>query len=96
MIEYDWSQIDNAFYVQDFPLLDETPKEENSPFENPSLTQFSKNFIQVVTSEFPLPLPLARVTRRSWQKGELNRVYLGFLTNRIGCFERVLEVFQTV
>ncbi|GAA5879346.1 hypothetical protein JCM16303_003171 [Sporobolomyces ruberrimus] len=49
MIEYDWSQIDNAFYVQDFPLLDETPKEENSPFENPSLTQFSKNFIQVVT-----------------------------------------------
>lgn len=62
MIEYDWSQIDNAFYVQDFPLLDETPKEESSPFENPSLTQFSKNFIQVVTSEF-LSLYLWRALR---------------------------------
>ncbi|GAA6009790.1 hypothetical protein JCM11491_000814 [Sporobolomyces phaffii] len=50
-IEYDWSIIDNAFYVQDFPLLPshQLPTDESTPFQNPTLTQFSKNFIQVVS-----------------------------------------------
>ncbi|GAA5951148.1 hypothetical protein JCM3765_002399 [Sporobolomyces pararoseus] len=47
-IEYDWSLIDNAFYVQDFPLLKQEPSKDSSPWDNPTLNQFSSNFITVV------------------------------------------------
>ncbi|GAA5851039.1 hypothetical protein JCM3766R1_004158 [Sporobolomyces carnicolor] len=65
-IEYDWSIIDNAFYVQDFPLLvgDPRPSTDSnspqSPFDNPTLTQFSKNFIQIIAQ---LGAPKAFVSR---------------------------------
>ncbi|GAA5937021.1 uncharacterized protein JCM15063_000130 [Sporobolomyces koalae] len=48
-IEYDWAQIDNAFYVHDFPLLPEEPHVDLSPYQNPTHTQFSKNMFQVLT-----------------------------------------------
>ncbi|GAA5978291.1 hypothetical protein JCM5350_002254 [Sporobolomyces pararoseus] len=47
-IEYDWSIIDNAFYVQDFPLLKQESSKDSSPWENPTLSQFSSNFITIV------------------------------------------------
>lgn len=55
-ISYDWSIIDNAFYIHDFPLLAEhaefsaTGGEELgklNPLENSTHTQFSRSFIQV-------------------------------------------------
>ncbi|KAG0662233.1 hypothetical protein C6P46_003419 [Rhodotorula mucilaginosa] len=55
-ISYDWSIIDNAFYIHDFPLLAEHAEfsadggEELgtlNPLENPTHTQFSRSFIQV-------------------------------------------------
>ncbi|POY73521.1 hypothetical protein BMF94_3458 [Rhodotorula taiwanensis] len=45
-IAYDWSTIDNALYVHDFPLLTKD-KVDPSPLKNPSNTQYSRRFIEV-------------------------------------------------
>lgn len=53
-VSYDWSQIDNAFYVHDFPRR-RSPSpvdEESNPFRNPTHTQFSKKFFQVCYCAF--------------------------------------------
>ncbi|BGP22123.1 endoplasmic reticulum Ca-transporting P-type ATPase [Rhodotorula toruloides] len=48
-VSYDWSQVDNAFYVHDFPRRRSASpvNEESNPFKNPTHTQFSKKFFQV-------------------------------------------------
>lgn len=65
-ISYDWSIIDNAFYIHDFPLLAEHAEfsadggEELgtlNPLENPTHTQFSRSFIQVCISRSTLLFP---------------------------------------
>ncbi|GAA6030025.1 hypothetical protein JCM8097_009220 [Rhodosporidiobolus ruineniae] len=55
-ISYDWDAMDNAVYVHDFPLLPSSSplarsprgEEEKSPFRNPTHTQFSRTFAQVL------------------------------------------------
>ncbi|GAA5974109.1 hypothetical protein JCM11641_003440 [Rhodosporidiobolus odoratus] len=53
-IAYDYSQMDNALYIHDFPLRSNPPtsstidNDESSPFKNPTHTQFSKRFFQVL------------------------------------------------
>ena len=70
-ISYDWSIIDNAFYIHDFPLLAEhaefsaTGGEELgklNPLENPTHTQFSRSFIQVCISRSTLRFLVRRHT----------------------------------
>ncbi|GAA5918771.1 hypothetical protein JCM6882_006806 [Rhodosporidiobolus microsporus] len=51
-VPYDWDTMDNAFFVQDFPLRHPPPDaaseaDERSPFTNPTHTDFSKRFFQV-------------------------------------------------
>ncbi|GAA5957856.1 hypothetical protein JCM21900_001288 [Sporobolomyces salmonicolor] len=46
-VDYDWSHMDNAFYVHDFPLLP-GPAADPSPLRNPTNTQFSRSFIEVL------------------------------------------------
>ncbi|CEQ39189.1 SPOSA6832_00686 [Sporobolomyces salmonicolor] len=46
-VDYDWSHMDNAFYVHDFPLLP-VPAADPSPLRNPTNTQFSRSFIEVL------------------------------------------------
>ncbi|GAA6000898.1 hypothetical protein JCM10207_004710 [Rhodosporidiobolus poonsookiae] len=49
-VPYDWSTIDNAFYVHDFPLQSRplSPSEDPSPLNNPTHTEFSRRFFAIL------------------------------------------------
>ncbi|SCZ92352.1 BZ3500_MvSof-1268-A1-R1_Chr5-2g07801 [Microbotryum saponariae] len=49
-VEHDWSIIDNAFYVHDFPVLQDTPNTSRSPEHNPTHTPFSRGLLEVMLS----------------------------------------------
>ncbi|GAA5886232.1 hypothetical protein JCM5296_003529 [Sporobolomyces johnsonii] len=46
-VDYDWSHIDNAVYIHDFPLLPSAAADP-SPLRNPTHTQFSRSFVEVL------------------------------------------------
>ncbi|ORY90626.1 tyrosyl-DNA phosphodiesterase-domain-containing protein [Leucosporidium creatinivorum] len=47
-MDYDWAIIDNAFYVHDFPLRRDVAMAAADPRDNPTHTQFSSEFLEVM------------------------------------------------
>ncbi|SCV72437.1 BQ2448_3974 [Microbotryum intermedium] len=50
-VEYDWTMIDNAFYVHDFPVMNDTLNTSKGPEHNPTHTPFSRGLLEVMLSE---------------------------------------------
>ncbi|KAM0749822.1 phospholipase D/nuclease [Meredithblackwellia eburnea MCA 4105] len=49
-VDYDWDRIDNAMYIQDFPLRFKAEEDKVSPLHNPTHTNFSRDLLKALKS----------------------------------------------